>query len=191
MTDTDTSPGRPLDLKVDTDVSGGFSKPGNFDPGLALDRAGNLSIDGEGPFTVHFIGKNFRPRPSGTIKLTQSGVFDLVQDCRDAWDKAFTALAITRPAPAGGQETYRPYEDKWDTPVDEAAFRSLAAKLAVAGSELFEALFERDRSPQLDDIMAELRALARGPSFALTVNAPSFQFHGGCFIRSWRRNTRG
>ena len=173
---TAPAPGHPVTVAVREDISGGFSDPGNFDPRLALDRAGNLSIDREGDhFTVSFIGKNFRRGPAATINLDEGGVFDLVQDCRDAWDRAFASVEVRRPRPGGdGLEIHHPFENEWKQPVDEASFRAVAGKLAVAGHELFVGLFERNRGTELDNIAADLRTLSRGHPFALTVYAPRF-----------------
>src|SRR5262245_55824962 len=97
-----TSPGVPVTMQLDDDVSDGFSKPGNFNPKLALAKGGNLSIDREDDhFKVGFIGKNYRRVPDGVIELDQGGVFDLVQKCRDAWDAEFAKLTVMRPKRTG------------------------------------------------------------------------------------------
>src|SRR5437016_10490037 len=128
------TPGHPLAVTLREDVSDRFRDPGNYDLELALNRAGNLSIDlKDGKFEITFIGKNFRRGPSGIIDLSQTAVFDLVQACRDAWDTALSATETMRPKSDGaGQQPNRPYENKWKEPVDEATFQALAAKLAVA-----------------------------------------------------------
>ena len=66
--------------------------------------------------------------------------------------------ATIRPDPVGGgEEPYRPYEYAWDKPVNDDDFHGLAAKLAVAGNDLFSSIFERNKGTALDKIAPNLR----------------------------------
>jgi hypothetical protein len=74
----------------------------------------------------------------------------------------------------GGAKPFRPYESRWENPVDEPTFRALAGKLAIAGEKLFRGIFERNKGTSLDSLADTLRAMAAERSFALTIYAPTF-----------------
>ncbi len=91
------------------------------------------------------------------------------------WEEAVASAKSTVIAAGGaGEKTYYPYDEAWDRPVDDAAFRTIAGRLAVAGKLMFESVFERNRGTPLDDIAQKLREAARSGEHTLTVNAPDF-----------------
>jgi hypothetical protein len=168
----------PLRVEIRQDVSDGFRVPG-YDPKLALERKGaiifELKRNGREGFEVYLIDKQYRRGRPSVINLNINGLFEVVQACRTRWEQALESLTTTRPASSGaGKKPYRPYENTWDNPVDQATFHGLAGKLAVAGDRLFSAIFERHRHTPLDDIAAKLRQAARSGSFVMTVSAPDF-----------------
>jgi hypothetical protein len=169
---TDTS----LTMTLDGDNSNDFRWERDYDLERALDRAGAITIkpDGDGQFQIFFIDVRFQDGDPGTINLNLSGLFDVVQACRTAWERALEDLMNTRPSPTGGEYAYRPYENAWDKPVDDGTFRKLAAKLAVAGDELFSSIFERNQGTTLDQIAANLREIARSGSRTLAVKTADF-----------------
>jgi len=59
-------------------------------------------------------------------------------------------------------------------PVDQKNFDRVAAALAVAGSQLFEALFERNQGTFLDDVALALRRWASSGEDTVSINAPEF-----------------
>lgn len=167
----------PLPITVDDDNSGDYRFPQHYDLERALDRAGAINIkpDGDGQFQIFCIDTRFQDGEPATINLNLSGLFDVVQACRSAWEHALEGLTTTRPDPVGGGEKpYRPYEYAWDKPVSDDAFRSLAAKLAVAGNDLFSSIFEHNKGTALDQIASNLRGIARSGSRVLAVKTVDF-----------------
>lgn len=171
--------GAPLTVTVNHDISDGFRELGDYDDKLAIERAGVLNIDRKSndreEFEVSLIDKklHYVCRPA-RINLATDGVFELVQACRDAWDEALRALTTVQPSASGGGKPFRPYETKWENPVDEPKFRALAGKLAVAGEKLFSSIFERNKGTDLDKLAGQLRDMAAERSIALTVYATTF-----------------
>jgi hypothetical protein len=152
--------------------------PRNYDHSLAIEKAGaleiNLKKNGTEEFEILFIDKSFHFGSPATINLNVDAVFDLVQDCRDAWDQALAGLATMRPSASGGQKQFRPYESQWDKPVDAPTFNRLGGNLAIAGERLFASIFERNQGTPLDKVAEKLRAMAAADSFALAVYATDF-----------------
>jgi hypothetical protein len=168
--------GSPLALTIKQDAADGFRATGNYDRGLALERAGAVNVERNAreEFEICLIDKRFHWGRPAIINLNLNGVFDVVQSCLTAWEEALDATKSMRPSAAGGQKPYRPYEEGWDEPVDVATFRKLGGKLAVAGDRLFRGIFEKNRGTPLDEIAVRLRELARSGACALTVNAADF-----------------
>jgi CHAT domain len=173
---SDPGHGSPLEVKIRQDVSDGLRAIGDYNPKLASERQGSINVDLKGKeFEIYLVDKNHRKLPPAVINLNLNGVFHLVQACRTAWEQAFESLKVMQPDATGaGQKPYRPYENAWDKPVDQKAFRELAGKLAVAGEQLFSSIFERNRGTRLDDVAARLRQLARSGKCTLPVHAADF-----------------
>lgn len=167
-------------ITVEQDNSDGFRSLQGFDLNLALDRAGAVDIQYKnGQFEIVLIDKNYRAGEPAVINLTPDGLFDVVQSCRTSWEHAIESLGTTVPDPSGGTKPYHPYENVWDRPVANDDFDALAAKLAVAGNDLFVSIFERNQGTPLDAIATRLREIARSGSRMLTVRT-------ACFHVPWR-----
>ena len=170
-----------LTLILDEDNSGGFRLPRSYDRERALERAGAINIQlKDNGFEIFLTDKNYHDGEPAIINLHKDGLFDVVETCRNAWEQALEAFTTARPDTAGGGEKpYRPYEHAWSKPLDSGAFRALAAKLAVAGNDMFTSLFERNQGTKLDSIAARLREIARSGERILTVKSE-------CFHIPWR-----
>lgn len=170
-----------LRITLDEDNSDGFRLPRGYDHEGALERAGAIDVQHrESGFQIVLTDKNYRDGQPGIINLCKDGIFDVVQECRDAWEHALEACTTPRPEPVGsGEKPYRPYEHAWSKPLDSRAFRALAAKLAVAGNDLFINLFERHQNTPLDRIAACLREIACSREQMLTAKTD-------CFHIPWR-----
>jgi hypothetical protein len=170
MTDT------PLPITLKEDNSDGFCLPRGYDHDLALEKAGAVDIQQkDGLFQIYLLDKNYRRGETAIINLNHDSLFDVVQECRSAWEKALEDLVTTRDNPIGaGQIPYHPYENAWHRPVTDDDFRMLGAKLAVAGNDLFINAFERSGDSRLDRIAANLREIAQSGSNMLTVSTTHF-----------------
>ncbi|WFU80688.1 CHAT domain-containing protein [Bradyrhizobium sp. CIAT3101] len=166
----------PLSITLKEDNSDGFSLPRGYDHELALEKAGAVDIQQKDRyFEIYLINKSYRRSEPAIINLSHDSLFDVVQECRSAWEKALKDLETTRDHPSGaGQIPYHPYENEWHRPVEDEAFRSLGAKLALAGNDLFVSIFERSEDGKLDRIAANLREIARTGSNMLTVSTTHF-----------------
>jgi CHAT domain len=170
-----------LPITVEEDNSDGFRVLPDFDHKLSLDRAGAVDIQQkDGKFEIFLIDKKYRAGEPAIVNLNSDGLFDIVQSCRTSWEQAFEFITTTLPDPVGGGEKpYQPFEHVWENPVADDAFHALAAKLAVAGNDLFISIFERNQGTPLDEIAARLREIARSGSRVLTVRT-------ACFHIPWR-----
>jgi hypothetical protein len=172
-------------LHVQTDPGDGFRPLDNIDEEGALERDGSIVVlkTGDGQkFQINLVDRIFRnkkrallPQQPGIISLNEMGIFHLVQRCRKRWEDVLESVQFTSVNPGGaGTTTHFPYEDKWDCPVNEAEFRNIAGRLAVAGSKLFAMVFEGSREKALNDIAQKLREAVLSRELVLTVYAHDF-----------------
>jgi hypothetical protein len=87
-----------LPITIDGDNSNHYRLERDYDLERALDRAGaiNIKLDGDGQFQIFCIDRRFRDGEPGTINLNLSGLFDVVQACRSAWEGALEKLTTMR-----------------------------------------------------------------------------------------------
>jgi len=181
-----TSGRHPLHTTVESDMTDGFRELGDFSSRHALDRAGSIEVtlrkNGREEFQINLVDRLFRnsrkalrPEKPAIINLNVVSLFDLVQKCRTRWQAAIDSVKSTIPNPDGrGQKTYSPYEELWDSPIDEESFHKVAGRLAFAGEKLFEGVFESNKDTPLDQVAEKLREATRSGKHALTVNAADF-----------------
>jgi hypothetical protein len=181
----------PLVLNKKKDIADGYVAIGRADDAGALVRSGAIDIDldkidGSECFKIELRGglfqdltKPLRKNKPAIIDLDPAALFGIVQQCRDAWQLAAIDYKTTVIAADGSQECHRPFEERWDEPVDSTTFQTLAAQLAVAGERLFSLVFESSKGTPLDDIAQRLREVACRGQSAFTVNAPDFHFPWG------------
>jgi hypothetical protein len=170
-------------LHVRTDPGNGFC-PLDLDQEGALERDGSIVVlkSRNGKFQINLVDRIFRdekrallPQKPGLISRDETSIFNFVQRCRGRWEDALESVKFTSVKPGGdGTKTHFPYEEKWDCPVNETAFHSIAGRLAVAGDKLFTTIFGGSGGTALDDIAQKLRETVRSGELVLTVYAPDF-----------------
>jgi hypothetical protein len=191
-----SEPPIPLELKFQKDLTDCFRSPKLKDAFLSpakgdlrssgLERSGSIHIDpvvtnnGE-QFRIQLLDRLFRPadRPlrrsnSAIINLNQGSLFATVQKCRERWQEALdTAKYVVRTATGTDRTRYK-FEDNWNKPVDDDAFKIIASKMAVTGSRMFQAVFESNAGTALDEIARTLREAMGSGEHSVTINAPDF-----------------
>jgi CHAT domain len=180
--------GVPLALKLKRDVTDGFRELDDCQPGeYKLDRDGLIQVnrdsneDGQEIFQILLEGPPFRERgmpyrrpTAATINLSVAALFTVVQTCRKRWEEAIASAQRTIPGADSVGRTHYAYEEQWDNPVDAATFRTIGAKLAVAGARMFKSVFESNLDTPLDDVARKLREAASSGEHVLTVDAADF-----------------
>jgi hypothetical protein len=174
-------------LTVDHDVADHYRALADYKPDYGLDRAGSINIvlktnrEGKGIFQISLVDRIFRdsrrplrPAKPATVNLNIDSVYDIVQKCRGRWEQAFAGVKRIIAGADGTDVSHYAFEENWRRPVDAGTFHALASKLAVAGTRLFEGLFESNRGTPLDDIAEKLREMSRTGERALTINAQDF-----------------
>ncbi|MBR0845461.1 CHAT domain-containing protein [Bradyrhizobium liaoningense] len=170
----------PLQLSVAEDNANGFRLPQGYDHEQALARCGAIEIERkEDAFEIVLLDRRFHASEPAIVNLSDDGLFDVIQDCRGAWDRALEAFTTTRSDPLQGKKRVNPFENAWDKPISDDAFHGLGAQLAVAGRDLFRTLFERNRGTPLDRIARSLHDIVQSGACALTVKTT-------CFHVPWR-----
>src|SRR5215471_5111055 len=120
-----TDPGDPSDPKVRiplqvTVVEGQpeiFDKRTGRSQEQAIDKKGCVNIErkngenGEEVFEIFLVDKHHRRGRPAIINLNGSGLFDVVQECRAAWEEALESLKERFDDDHGRQKWYHPYEE--------------------------------------------------------------------------------
>jgi hypothetical protein len=178
----------PLVITSQKDLTDGFRSPRLADAFLpsaksaGLERSGSINVEADGErFCVQLLDRLFRPayRPlrrstSAPINLNRESVYRAVQKCRDRWQEALDTAKYISQTVTGTETVRYKFEDGWNKPVDDATFKIIASKLAIAGARLFQAIFESNFGTDLDEIAQTLLHAMGSGEHSVTINAPDF-----------------
>jgi hypothetical protein len=178
----------PLVITPQKDLTDGFRSPQLADAflpsakGSGLERSGSIHVAAEDQrFCVQLLDRLFRPayKPlrrsnSAIINLNRDSLFRAVQKCRERWQEGLDIAKYTCRTVIGTETTRYKFEDDWNKPVDDQTFKIIASKLAIAGSKLFQTIFESNFGTDLDEIAQTLRDAMGSAEHAVTINAPEF-----------------
>ena len=171
----------PIELRTVLDRTDEYSV---FPPDTegALDRTGSIYICAvqSHAFEIALDGPAFwEPRKARTqaktalIARDQNSLLQIVQDCRARWEEALASVETTVSGP-DGEHHRRPYEKVWESPVNGSEFTSVIGLLALAGSDLFDAVFDSAPGTALDGVADLLKAAVRSGEQIVTICAPNF-----------------
>jgi hypothetical protein len=146
-------------------------RAGSRDVGLIIRRSG------EG-YEVTPIGAVFGADPlRAYLPINEKRLFSWAQDIRATWTRHVVDLDAPVPDPLeGGMKKATVFQDRWDqSGMPEKAFQAVAARLAVAGRDLFRFLFLDDPSDwQRVEIGERLRDASRAKELSIRIASNDF-----------------
>lgn len=119
------------------------------------------------------------PIVAPNVHITEGDFFERIQKCYEAWARELIGLSKVVPGPGGrGQKKWSPFVDGWDLSdpvaslVDDAEFRGIGGRLALAGRDLFRFLFlEPERGEEMNRIGQVLRSTSRSGRMVMTMTS--------------------